>query len=1062
MIHLDVRSWNSHLAGASPPKKLVAAAAAHNHGYLALTDWQTTAGLVQLSVACRDAGVKPILGTTLSVGGTPLVVLSTDRESYGRMTDLLTLAHQDRENPGLTLAQLEKAGEEGGLQGLVCLTGDRQGFTMSAIRAGRYETARQFVLGLKRLFPNRLYLEQVHHQRPGDTHMLRLLEELGEATGTPTLATNAVRHAVRPEYALYDALTCARLGINVCDHHLERPVNDQGYFCSRARMAKLPFTAAALGRTYEVAEMCSGVNLLAETTQPPAAILPDGIGPNEYMEALCREALPVRYQKGSKEYFEAEEILKKELRVIRLLENAEFFLVVREVVNYSRLHGIRCSGRGSAANSIVAYLLYITNADPIEHHLVFERFMHEGHKIGTPDIDVDFDSSRRDKIITWLNKRFGETHTAMVANVITFQLKLATREMMKVLGFPESSMARVAKVLPHWSHQGIRVFQEEIAEALGIAPDAVLLESLCGLVERLGGECPRHLSLHSGGMVLSRSPLRYFSPIRTSANGTRQIEFNKEDIEVLGIVKLDVLGLRMLSTISEAVDRLDLDCGIQLNIDDPDRTDPATYEMIQSTKTLGVFQIESPGQMRLLSETKPESFRDLVVQVALFRPGPLQGHMVSPYIMRRQGLAPDVPHPILAPILKDTYGIVIFQEQVLEIVHEFANFSRVEADDFRRLMSKCRDPIQMEAKRPEFIERAVRHLRKTDHPITAAKANEVFNIIAPFVGYGFCRSHAVAFAHIVYQSAYLKTHFPAAHFCGVLEHHPGFYPAQTLLQEARACGVPVLPVDVRYSDLQYRLEKLPSDGDEARYGIRMPFKVVKGLTEDSASQLVWERFMQPFASLEDLYRRVSMGSDEWDALARTGALTCFNGRRGALWELGLLRRRVSQEAAGQQILDFPLVMPEEVPELPRLEPSTRTNWDYELQGITSGVHPVTHHRAYLDRLNVLPLSELLSISAGRQIRTAGLVIARQRPPTAKGFVFIQLEDETGMIQMALPPNTATRFGRVIRESGLVVEGKLEGKDGHRSILAHRVQSMQELLRQPHVGGYSGHPGQMAH
>ncbi|RYG72005.1 DNA polymerase III subunit alpha [bacterium] len=1063
MIHLDVRSWNSHLSGASEPKKLAAAAAYYNHGYLALTDWQTTAGLVQHAVACRDVGIKPILGTTLNVSGTPLVVLTTDRESFGNMTDLLTLAHRDRENPHLTLEQLEEAGEEGQLEGLVCLTGDRTGFTMSAIRAGRYEEAKQFVLNLKRLFPARLYMEQVHQLRPGDNRMLRLLDDLGGVTGVPTVATNAVRHATRDDYALYDALTCARLCINVGEHHMERPVNNQGYLCSRSRMAKLPFSVGALARGYEVAEMCSGTNLLAEKINPPEAYIPRGFSPDEFMEKLCREALPVRYKKGTANYENlgaAKETLKKELEIIRYIGNAEFFLVVREVMEWARTHGIRCSGRGSAANSIVAYLLRITNADPIRHRLMFERFLHKGHT-GTPDIDVDFDSSRREHVISWLNRRFKETHTAMTANVITFQLKLAVREMMKVLGFPEPSLALVAKVLPHWSHKGVRVFQNDMAQALNIRPDAVLLETLCELVSQLGG-CPRHLSIHSGGMVLSRSPLRYFTAIRTSANGTRQVEFNKDDVEELGIVKLDVLGLRMLSTISEAVDRLDLDCNIQLDIDDLPEHDEPTYEMIRTTKTLGVFQIESPGQMRLLSETQPESFRDLVVQVALFRPGPLQGQMVSPYIMRRHGLAPDVPHPSLLPILKDTFGIIIFQEQVLEIVHQFANYSHIEADQFRRLMSKSRDPVQMESKRPEFVSRAVSHMRKSGQAITEEQANQVFNTIAPFVGYGFCRSHAVAFANIVYQSAYLKRHHPAAHFCAVLEHHPGFYPTQTLLQEARACGVTVLPVDARFSDLQYRLERLSDEGGEIRYGIRLPFKEVKGISEEGSSNLVWERFQQPFASLEDMFKRVRMASDEWDALARVGALTAFAQRRGALWELGLLRRRVSQEASGQQMLDFPLVTEGEVPALPQLPPATRTNWDYELQGITAGVHPVSHHRPYLDKLKIRPLVELLEIPAGRRVRTAGVVVARQRPPTAKGFCFVELEDETGLMQVALPPQTYERFAKVVREPGLVVEGILEGTGGHRSILGQRVQSMQELLRGPHVGGYSGFPGQMAH
>jgi error-prone DNA polymerase len=565
-------------------------------------------------------------------------------------------------------------------------------------------------------------------------------------------------------------------------------------------------------------------------------------------------------------------------------------------------------------------------------------------------------------------------------------------------------------------------------------------------------------------MVLSHQELRYFSPIRTSANGTRQIEFDKEDINELGIVKLDILGLRMLSTISEARERLDLDRDIQLDVDNLPPQDEPTYELIRSGRTLGLFQIESPGQMRLLADTQPRNFRDLVVQVALFRPGPLQGDMVRPYIRhRRSGEETPPLHPSLGLILQDTHGQVIFQEQVLEIVHQFAGFTLMESDKIRRVMSRFRVWDEMESMRQPFIERAVQHHKGSTHPVSPQLANQVFELIRPFVGYGFCRSHAVVFAHTVYQSAYLKRHYPAAHFCGVLQHHPGFYPAQTLVQEARACGVTILPVDVRYSDIQYRLEKLPSGGGgEEEFGIRLPLSVVKNLSETGAGEIVWERFNKPFASLEDLYLRVRLDANEWDSLARSGALTAFGQRRDVLWELGLLRRRVSQEDAGQQVLDFPLVTEGEVPEMSSLAPPDRTLWDYQIQGVTSGVHPMLHYRPQLKALKLKTLGELNYYQPGMWVQTAGVVVARQRPPTAKGFCFIELEDETGLLQVAAPPKVYERYARELRSSGLVLAGKLEGVGAHRSILGYHFRPLAEVLGQPHVGGYSSHPGQMAH
>ncbi|MEO6906705.1 MAG: hypothetical protein ABI210_02335, partial [Abditibacteriaceae bacterium] len=470
-------------------------------------------------------------------------------------------------------------------------------------------------------------------------------------------------------------------------------------------------------------------------------------------------------------------------------------------------------------------------------------------------------------------------HTAMTANVVTFRLRMAVREMGKVLGFPLPLLDHATKLLPHAGAKYVREFRAELVEALGDSP---ALEVLCSLAESLD-ECPRHLSLHSGGMILSRQPLRYLSPIQTSANGVRQIQFSKDDVERLGLINFDVLGLRMLAVVSEAQSLIESTDAIStFDVDDLPDDDPATYELIRSGETLGLFQIESPGQWNLLSKVQPEHFDDLVVQVALFRPGPLQGNMVHPYILRRRGLAQvGYPHPSLESALRDTFGVILFQEQVLEVAHTFAGLTLAEADEFRKLMSKFRDPGAMESMREKFVTGAITTHQDTKYPVSNTLADRVFELVAKFVGYGFCRSHAAAFARTVYQSAYLKAHYPAQYMAGVLQHQPGFYPMQTLLEEARSLGVPVLPPCLHRSQVKYSLE---SDLNNT-LSIRVPFSQIDGISDETTSLIVLERALAPFSSLEDALERLRLPIDDWENMARSGALSQFGERREVLWQV---------------------------------------------------------------------------------------------------------------------------------------------------------------------------------
>ena len=1050
MVHLHAHSWFSFMGAASPPEALAKRAAEFEQSALAITDDWTLAGSVQHALACKAEGIRPVHGARVVINGIGLVLLAADLEGYANLCDLLTWAHRERLNPTLSWKDLLES-----TQGLFCLVDLR-----ALVSQGQYRKAARRLEKLKGIYPQRIFLELIHHELNGDRAMNYRLQQLAEHVGVPCVASNAVRHAKYLDFPLYDALFCAQHSITVEQGHALRPVNDAASLCRENyfRWAGLPLPAIA--NTEAIARECK-VNLLAPVVTPPPATIPAGIDAHNYLRTLCKEGFRSRYGRNRA----AREQMEKELKIISHLELDEFFLVVREVVEFARSRRIRCSGRGSAANSVVAYLLGITAVDPIRHKLLFERFLHEG-RTGMPDIDVDFDTSRRDEVIEWMHQRWSEEHTAMTANIITFRLRSAVREMAKVLGFPLVKIDQATKLVPSAGAKYVHDFRDNLAEVLG---ESKALGVLCALVERLHG-CPRHLGLHSGGMILSRQPLRYLSPIQTSANGVRQIQFSKDDVERLGLIKFDVLGLRMLAAIGEAQTQIDL-----LTLPDEKRTsvdefpdeDPATFELIRSGETLGLFQIESPGQWNLLSKVQPETFDDLVAQVALFRPGPLQGNMVHPYILRRRGVAKvTYPHPSLEAVLKDTYGIILYQEQVLEVAHAFAGLSLSEADEFRKLMSKFRDPGEMESMRTRFVEGAIAAHKGTKHPVPVGLANRIFDLVAHFVGYGFCRSHAAAFAKTVYQSAYLKTHFPAAYMLGVLEHQPGFYPVQTLIEETKRMGVPMLPVCLHRSEVKYSLDYRGST-----LAIRIPFSQVHGISADRAGDIVLERAMAPFESLQDALERLPLQIDDWESLARSGALSSFGDRRQILWEVrAFMRARLGAKGKRGQHQDQLTLDMQAVPAPPPLTPleiQELLQWDFETHNQTAGPHPLALHRYELSKLGIFSTASLKQHKGGTIVRVAGSVISRQRPPTAKGMCFIILEDETGYVPTAIVPQVYDQFARVLRAPQLVVEGKLEdsGKlagNAYRSILIQRIWSLDAVCRHARTiisTGAAGHPGE---
>lgn len=1038
MVSLHTRSWFSFLRGGSSPESLVERAVQLGMPALALTDVNGVYGAIRFQKACRGHGLRSIIGAEVTIDGAPLVLLARSSAGYANLCRILTRAHiASREEPSVSLDDLEEFNE-----GLICLSGGRDGRLYQHVHRGERREAERWIDRLRSIFRHRFHVELLHTLLPGDSGRAERLRELARRTKVGVVAGGEVRYATRDDYRRYDLLTCIRLGVKVYDRHPDRPINAESHLRGEGALRRLLPWPEAFDASDEVATDCD-VDLLPGHITPPGARLPEGISPRARLTELCVESLLDRYDEAQREKALAQ--LRRELGVIGELDLEEYFLVVHEVVQEARRRGIRCAGRGSAANSIVTYLLGITGVDPLAHNLLFERFLHGGRK-GTPDIDVDFDSERRDTVISWMENRFGMEQTAMTATVVEYGLRMALRETAKALGWPTPIIDRLALSVPSDRPRNVWEYRDRLADVVG---RSALFDILMASVASLDG-CPRHLGLHSGGMVLSRTPLWRFTPIQASANGVKETQFDKDDIEALGLVKLDVLGLRMLATLSEGVELVERHQG-DCPVDEVPLDDPQVFEMIRTGRTLGLFQIESQGQMHMIAQLQPRNFDDLIAEVALFRPGPLQSGMVHPYLRRRQGLEPATcDHPDLEQILGDTYGVVLFQEQVLDVAHRFAGMSLAEADTFRALMSKYRDRAEMEGMRKKFVSGAVNR----GVPIDAA--NSVFDTISHFVGYGFCRSHAAAFARTVYQSAWMKLYHPAAFMAAVMQQRPGMYNLTTLEHEARRLGVPILLPDINRSGIRYDLERLEGE----RLAIRKPLTSVTAVSGEVAARIVLERMRSPFTDVEDLYRRVEIDRDALEWLARAGALDRLAGSsRRALWMVGVLARRHGPSGSHSPLsfLDLPAMAAEDIPAFPPLEEIDRLRWDYLAQGAARR-HPMTLVRRAMTDLEVRTIETSYRIGPGRwgttiNLLVSGIVILRQMPPTAKGTMFITLEDETGHIQVVVRQSERERLGDLLTRPALIVRGVLNHHGPYwRGLVLVDAWDLTGTL-----GGYVGYP-----
>jgi error-prone DNA polymerase len=1017
-VELHCHSNFSFLDGASHPAELARRAAELGMPALALTDTGGVYGAVRFLHACREAGVRPLIGACLEVEGEELVLLARSRRGYSNLCRILSLAHRARPARAALRNRARTTLE-------TVARYARDLFFLAPTDDERRLRALQEALGREQV------LVELHdHLRPRDRWTLEGRIRMARRCRAGYLATNDVRFHHRGRRPLHDVLTAIRHRATLADvRHLLSP-NAERTLKGAEEMGRLfADHPEALAATVEVAEACA-VDLDFREARFPGYPVPRGETPFGHLRRLAWAGARRRYRPVTPAVAQR---LRHELTVIERTGLAEFFLITWDLVRFARERGIPVQGRGSAADSIVAYVLGITRVDPIAHHLLFERFLHEEMTV-TPDIDLDLSSAHREQVIRYVHERYGWERTGMVCNVVTFQPRLAVRQVGKALGFPPDLVSRLARGIDRWFPEDV----ERAAEVAGAPPDrsaSRLWQHLLRLVAEIQG-FPRHLSIHVGGMLITGRPLVEVVPVEPARTpGRVVVQLDKDDVEDLGLIKIDLLGLRTLSAVAETLDLVERTTGSRPDLDALPPDDPEVFEMCASGDTVGVFQIESRAQMMTLPRTRPASFDDLVVQVAIIRPGPIQGNAVHPYLRRRRGREEvTYPHPLLEPILRDTLGVILYQEQVIEIAMVAAGMSAAEADRFRRAMTRRLGRAELAALEQGFVAGCLAR------GLPEEAARRLFEAVKGFAVYGFCRSHAAAFARTTYETAWLKLHYPAEYYCGLLNHQPmGFYRPSALVEDAKRHGLRVLPVDVNASG-----ERCSPVGTDHRT-LRIGLGYVRDLGEEGSAAIVAERDHNgPFRSFEDFLERLRgspVGPRALRSLIVTGAFEALGvPRRELLWRWqegwggGGLRGRVPPQA------ELRLSAP--APPLPAPSELERSRLEHLVLGLSTGRHPVHFHRQRLRALGALPSRRARRRPPGHRLRVGGIVITRQAPATAHGVRFLTLEDEEGQVNVVVRPEVYERHRRALGRPLLVVEGTVQSRDGVWSLLAEEITAVE--------------------
>ena len=970
----------SFLRGASHPEELAARAAALGYSAFALTDECSLAGVVRAHLEAKRLGLKFLVGSQffLQQAQGPafnVIALAQNRDGYGNLAELITLGRTRAEKGSYLLHASDlaaPAAQHAHLRGLPdCL------LVLAPAYAMPEEEMQRQAAWLARHFPGRAYLGlNILHRVWDDLHR-RQVESVAACTGLKMVAIGDVCMHVRSRKPMQDTLTAIRVGKPVaqCGHALAP--NAEQHLRARLRLANL-YPPATLAETVKLAARCQ-FSLDELRYEYPDELVPPGLSAAAYLRQETYIGAHRRFPRGIPAL--VQEQIEHELQLIAEMEYEPYFLTVYDIVRFARSRQILCQGRGSAANSAVCYCLGITEVDPARGNLLFERFISR-ERNEPPDIDVDFEHQRREEVIQYIYEKYGRDRAALTGVVISYRPRSVLRDVGRALGVDLGLVDKIAKSHRWWD--GKTGLAERFSEN-GLDPESGLARHWWGLAEKLMA-FPRHLSQHPGGFVISRGKLSRLVPIENAAMPERSVvQWDKNDLDSLGLLKVDVLGLGMLSVIRRALAFIAEQRGEPFEMQDIPAEDPATYEMICQADTVGVFQIESRAQMSMLPRMQPRTFYDLVIEVAIIRPGPIQGGMIHPYLLRRQGLEPvSYPSPDMEKALARTLGVPIFQEQVMQIAMLAGGFTAGEADQLRRAMAAWRRKGGLGI----FQEKLVQGMLSRGY--TREFADSIFRQIEGFAEYGFPESHAASFALLAYASSWLKCHAPAAFLAALLNSQPmGFYSPSQLVQDARRHGVQVHPVDVCDSDWDARLEPVQGKGGPA---VRLGLRLVSGLSQEAGWRIEEARAVRVFADVRDLALRAQLTRQDLQVLAAANALASLSGnRRQALW----------QAVAGtpERALLRPAAIHEEALALPAPSEADDIVQDYRALGLTLGRHPLALLRSALEKRRFLPAGVLRGFANGQPARGCGIVTMRQRPGTAKGVMFVTIEDETGLVNV---------------------------------------------------------------
>ena len=1014
---LHCHSYFSLLDGTASPAVLVERATALGMPALALTDHNALYGAIPFTQAAQDYGIKPIYGAELTLTGDHhLTLLVEDESGWRNLCRLISLAQHKAPKGQAALPQEVLADHS---QGLIALSGCRQGEIAAALLCKDWDAALAAACRYRNWFgADNFWLEVQNHLRPADEWLIDGLAALARQTGLGYVATNNVHYLHRADGRLQDMLVCIRhqTSLTAANGYL-RP-NSEFYLKPGRQL--FPLFAAhrkALRNSLLIADRCQfaltyGLQDLPTFPTPPGL---DAIG---YLCQLCYQAIPHRYSSPSKRLYGQ---LEHELTIIANTGLANYFLIVWDIVSYAHRYGIRCQGRGSAANSLVAYLLKITPIDPLAHDLVFERFLSAERGL-PPDIDLDLQADRREEVIQYVYGRYGTDHAAMACTLVTFRRRSALRDVGKALGLSETLILEGARRL-----RDNKAKEDEDSgpenESNEDEPDALAL--LLDFSQRLAG-LPRHLGLHNGGMILTGSPLSDRLPTEPAAMADRVVvQWDKDALETASLVKIDLLGLRMLSAIAEAETIIKKTTGCDPGLDRLTFDDPAVYRMIAEGDTIGVFQVESRAQAQVLPRIRPACFDDLIVTISLIRPGPIQGNMVRPYLRRRMGLeAVSYPHPLLKDALADTLGVILFQEQVLKVARDLAGFSEGQGEQLRRALGSKYATEAIGRFRHAFIDGAAAK------GVPSEIAETVFEQLTAFGSYSFPKSHAAAFAVLVYQSAWLKRYHPHAFYVALLNNQPmGFWSPAVIGGDARRHQIQTLAVDINLSRGKCSIE-----GDSIRLG----FNYINGLGEASIARIEAAQQAGDFLHLADFCQRTRLARRLVEKLILAGAFDSFKvPRRALLWALGRLDYQADK-------LD--LRFPADTVDLPPLSQAETMSLEYAILGLSPGEQVMSLYRPWLNRQGILDSQALIAQPDGQLVRIAGQVVVHQSPPTAKGFHFITLEDEAGLMDLIIRPKVYDRYRELLHSvSLLLVEGRVQHQNGVVNLLVKRAAALPRSI-----------------